>query len=54
MLEGYGQTETTAAATIQMIGDQTYGEKKIVEIHIDHDQLTMSKVVVLFCANSAA
>ena len=27
VLEGYGQTETTAAATIQMIGDQTYGEK---------------------------
>lgn len=25
VLEGYGQTETTAAATIQMIGDQTYG-----------------------------
>lgn len=28
MFEGYGQTETTAAATLQMIGDQTYGEKK--------------------------
>ena len=27
VLEGYGQTETTAAATVQMIGDQTYGEK---------------------------
>ena len=28
VFEGYGQTETTAAATLQMIGDQTYGEKK--------------------------
>jgi len=27
VFEGYGQTETTAAATLQMIGDQTYGEK---------------------------
>lgn len=25
VFEGYGQTETTAAATLQMIGDQTYG-----------------------------
>ena len=25
VLEGYGQTETTAAASIQLIGDQTYG-----------------------------
>ena len=44
VLEGYGQTETTAAATIQMIGDQTYGEKnKIVEIHIVHYQLIISE-----------
>ena len=28
VFEGYGQTETTAAATLQMIGDQTYGEKR--------------------------
>lgn len=28
VFEGYGQTETTAAATLQMIGDQTYGEEK--------------------------
>ena len=28
VIEGYGQTETTAAATLQMIGDHTYGERK--------------------------
>ena len=26
VFEGYGQTETTAAATLQMIGDHTYGQ----------------------------
>jgi len=25
VLEGYGQTETTAASTVQLVGDNTHG-----------------------------
>jgi len=41
VFEGYGQTETTAAATLQMIGDQTYGEKR--------NQLQIESVVLSPC-----
>lgn len=44
VFEGYGQTETTAAATLQMIGDHTYGET-IKQKHANKFEFEFSVIV---------
>jgi hypothetical protein len=33
VFEGYGQTETTAGATLQLMGDPTIGKKSTISYH---------------------